>query len=60
MAAKPRFFEVVKDPAPLYVPFQEPIIPDLEDRLEWKRMKAIQWLGDKWILHPKNGVKRKG
>ena len=58
MVARPQF-EVVKDPEPFYVPFQEPIIADLEDRLEWKRRKAIQWLGNRWILHPDNQVRRK-
>jgi hypothetical protein len=31
----------------------------LHNSNEAKRRRAIAWLGPKWILHPKNAIKRK-
>ena len=39
-------------------PFHGPITPELiefiQTRNEEKRQKSIEFLGDKWLLHPKN------
>lgn len=38
--------------------FDESTIESLRELNEEKRLKALEFLGEKWILHPNNQVKR--
>ena len=38
-------------------PINERALRELRERNEQKRAEALQFLGDRWILHPKNKVR---
>jgi hypothetical protein len=42
---------------PIAGPMNERALRELRARIEQKRAEALQFLGDRWILHPKNKVK---
>ena len=42
---------------PLAGPVTDDALQTLRDRIEQKRAQALQFLGDRWILHPKNKVR---
>jgi len=42
---------------PIAGPMNESVLRELQARIETKRAEALQILGDRWILHPKNKVK---
>ena len=42
---------------PLAGPVTDDALRTLRDRIEQKRAQALQFLGDRWILHPKNKVR---
>ena len=39
---------------PMHGPMTPELIEYLQQRNEEKRQKSIEFLGDKWLLHPKN------
>ena len=43
--------------APIAGPINERALRELRERNEQKRAEALQFLGDRWILHPKNKVR---
>lgn len=46
--------------SPLYGPITPELIDFLQRRNEEKRQASIQYLGEKWLLHPNNKIQRKG
>jgi hypothetical protein len=40
--------------SPLHGPVTPELMEFIEKRNEEKRQKSIEFLGDKWLLHPKN------
>ena len=42
---------------PLAGPVTDDALRTLRERIEQKRAEALQILGDRWILHPKNKVR---
>jgi hypothetical protein len=44
---------------PYYVPFQVRQPSTIQERNAEKLRAAIEWLGERWILHPKHSAKRK-
>ncbi|MFO0467623.1 MAG: hypothetical protein ACK5ZS_01550 [bacterium] len=45
------------DAGPLFEQFRDAQMTD-QQRLERKRQAAIDWLGERWILHPLHRVQR--
>jgi len=39
---------------PMHGPITDDLIQYMQQRNEEKRQKSIEFLGDKWLLHPKN------
>lgn len=39
---------------PMHGPITQELIERMQQRNEEKRQKSIEFLGDKWLLHPKN------
>ena len=39
---------------PMHGPITDEVILRMQQRNEEKRQKSIEFLGDKWLLHPKN------
>lgn len=39
-------------------PMTEEIMTELRRRNELKRLKALEYLGEKWVLHPANSTKK--
>jgi hypothetical protein len=45
---------------PLHGPITQQLIEFLQQRNEEKLKASIEYLGDKWLLHPDNKAQRKG
>jgi hypothetical protein len=39
---------------PMHGPITDELLQYMQQRNEEKRQKSIEFLGDKWLLHPKN------
>lgn len=46
--------------SPLHGPITPELIEFLQQRNEEKLQASIEYLGDKWLLHPDNKAQRKG
>lgn len=44
---------------PLHGPITPELIEFIQERNEEKRLASIEFLGDKWLLHPSNREQRK-
>lgn len=44
---------------PLHGPITPELIEFIQERNEEKRLASIEFLGDKWLLHPNNREQRK-
>ena len=44
---------------PLHGPITQELIEFIQSRNEEKRLASIEFLGDKWLLHPNNKAQRK-
>ncbi len=44
---------------PMHGPITQELIDYIKERNEEKRQKSIEFLGDKWLLHPSNRAQRK-
>lgn len=44
------------EPLRIAGPVTDDVLRTLQARIETKRAEALQFLGDRWILHPKNKV----
>lgn len=40
--------------SPYHGPITEELLEQIKERNEAKRLASIEFLGDKWLLHPKN------
>jgi hypothetical protein len=40
--------------SPMHGPVTDELVDYMRQRNEEKRQKSIEFLGDKWLLHPKN------
>lgn len=45
--------------SPYHGPITEELIEHIKERNEEKRKASIEFLGDKWLLHPDNKAQRK-
>lgn len=45
--------------SPLHGPITPELIEFIQTRNEEKRLASIEFLGDKWLLHPDNKAQRK-
>lgn len=45
--------------SPLHGPVTPELIEFIKKRNEEKRLASIEFLGDKWLLHPSNKMQRK-
>lgn len=45
--------------SPLHGPITPELIEFIKERNEQKRQASIEFLGDKWLLHPNNKAQRK-
>jgi len=56
------FFKTIEVSAISTSPLHQPATPEMfeymQQRNEEKRMKSIELLGNKWLLHPSNKVQR--
>jgi hypothetical protein len=44
---------------PMHGPITQELIEYIQQRNEEKRLKSIEFLGNKWLLHPDNKAQRK-